>query len=182
VQRSFFPRREDVTVQTENSDLRDLLDRSACADVLTRYCRALDWLDEDLLATVFTPEAEVDYGFFKGTGAEFMPFVMGVERTFVRRWHFGAPPLVSVIGDTAEAESNCMACAVSEADGQTTTNLFGGRYLDTLARGADGWRITRRVFVLDWQHSLVAEGGVEALPGLTWSTRMDCTSPLYRSF
>jgi hypothetical protein len=167
-------------VSADPAALQRLLDVQACADVLARYCRALDWLDEELLATVFTPGAEIDYGFFTGTGADFAPFLIGVERTFVRRWHFGANPLVSVAGDTAEAESNCMACAVTDADGQTTTSLFGGRYLDTLARGGDGWRITRRVFVLDWQHSLVAEGGAEALPGLTWSTGLDPASPLYR--
>ncbi len=166
-------------MSSDHAALQRLVDVQACADVLTRYCRALDWLDEDLLGTVFTPAAEIDYGFFKGTGVEFLPFVIGVERTFVRRWHFGANPIVSVVGDTAEAESSCMACAVTEADGQTTTSLFGGRYLDTLARGDDGWRIARRVFVLDWQHSLLADGG-EALPGLTWSTGMDAASALYR--
>jgi len=44
---------------------RDLIE---IQDVLTRYSRALDWLDADMLSTVFFDDAEIDYGFFKGSG------------------------------------------------------------------------------------------------------------------
>lgn len=165
-----------------DAELQRLLDVQACADLLTRYCRALDWLDEDLLGTIFTPDAEIDYGFFKGTGADFVPFVIGVERTFVRRWHLGGNPLVSVDGDVAEVESHVQAGAVT-ADGTIeTTNLFGGRYLDRLVRTPAGWRIARRLFVLDWQHSVAVDTSAgEALPGINWSNGLDHTSPLYRA-
>ena len=33
---------------------------------LTRYCRALDWVDEDLLKTCFFEVCYIDYGFYAG--------------------------------------------------------------------------------------------------------------------
>lgn len=162
--------------------LRRLVDIQDCSETLTRYCRAVDWLDDELLATVFTDDAQIDYGFFRGTGAEFVPFLMGVERSFLRRWHLGGNVVVRVAGDHAEAESHCQAGAVSAEGTVETTNLFGGRYLDALVRTADGWRISRRVFVLDWQHSVSVDTAAgEALPGITWSTGLDHTSGLYRT-
>jgi hypothetical protein len=170
-----------LNVAGDADELRRLLDVQACTDVLTRYCRALDWLDDELLGTVFTADAEIDYGFFKGTGEEFVPFLMSLERSFQRRWHLGANVIVKVSDDTAEVESHCQAGAVSIDGPVETTNLFGGRYLDTLVRADDGWRIRRRSFVLDWQHSTSVDTSAgEALPGLTWSTGLDATSPLYR--
>ncbi|NOT57267.1 MAG: SnoaL-like domain-containing protein, partial [Deltaproteobacteria bacterium] len=45
----------------ETTELRILLDKQACHETLTRYCRALDWLDEEALKTVFTADADIDY-------------------------------------------------------------------------------------------------------------------------
>jgi hypothetical protein len=171
----------DLATAVDVAALQRLLDVQACTDLLTRYCRALDWLDDEALGAVFTDDAEIDYGFFTGSGADFAPFVMGVERSFARRWHIGGNAIVSVDGDRAEAESHCQAGAVAVEGTVETTNLFGGRYLDSLVRTADGWRIARRVFVLDWQHSVSIDTAAgEALPGLTWSNGLDHTSPLYR--
>ena len=35
-------------------------------DCLTRYCRALDWMDEDLLRSCFVEDGFIDYGFYAG--------------------------------------------------------------------------------------------------------------------
>ena len=68
-----------------NSEIRELLDKQACQEVLTRYARALDWVDEEALKTFFFADAEIDYGFFKGSGEEFIPVVIELERGFLRR-------------------------------------------------------------------------------------------------
>lgn len=107
---------------TETTELRRLLDSQACADTLARYCRALDWLDEELPRTAFTADAEIHYCFFKGTASEFVPFVIGVEQSFTRRWHVGANVVVLVDGDTAQAESHCMAAATTEAGGSRSAS------------------------------------------------------------
>ena len=40
---------------------------------ITRYCRALDWLDESLLRTCYTEDAYIDYGFYSGDVQGFYP-------------------------------------------------------------------------------------------------------------
>ena len=65
---------------SESSDIQQRLDRleqevaglralREIEDVLTRYSRALDWLDDAMLETVFYDDAEIDYGFFRATAA-----------------------------------------------------------------------------------------------------------------
>lgn len=166
---------------SENSELRILLDKQACEETLTRYCRALDWLDEEALKTVFTPDADIDYGFFKGRGDAFIPAVMEIERSFLRRWHFVANALIQVTGNSAEAECYGLAAGVSAREGKTVTDVFGGRYLDRLVRRESGWMISRRVYVLDWQRSFEADAGAEsAMPGLVWSNGFNPAHSLYR--
>ena len=56
---------------------------------ITRYCRSLDWLDEELLRTCYTQDAYIDYGFYKGDVQGFYPVVMEVERQSMHRYHLG---------------------------------------------------------------------------------------------
>ena len=167
-------------MSVETVELRTLLDKQACGETLTRYCRALDWLDEDALKTVFTPDADIDYGFFQGRGDAFIPVVMEIERGFMRRWHFVANAIIQVNGDTAEGECYGLAAGVSARDGRTVTDVFGGRYLDRFVRREGQWMISRRVYVLDWQRSFETDAAAEALPGLVWSSGFNPAHPLYR--
>jgi len=167
-------------MSVETAELRALLDKQACSETLTRYCRALDWLDDEALKTVFTPDADIDYGFFKGRGDAFIPAVMEVERRFLRRWHFVANAIIQVNGDTAEGECYGLAAAVAEKEGRTVTDVFGGRYLDSFVRRAGQWLIVRRVYVLDWQRSFETDAAAAAMPGLMWSTGFNPAHPLYR--
>jgi hypothetical protein len=167
-------------MSVETTELRILLDKQACSETLTRYCRALDWLDGEALKSVFAPDADIDYGFFRGRGDAFIPAVMEIEHSFARRWHFVANTIIQVNGDTAEAECYGLAAGVAIKDGRTTTNLFGGRYLDRLARRDGQWLITWRQYVLDWQHSFESDAAAEALPGLLWSTGFNPAHSLYR--
>jgi hypothetical protein len=91
-----------------------------------------------------------------------------------------ANAIIRVTGDTAEAESYGLAAAASTAGGRTTTNVFGGRYLDRLARRNGQWLITWRQYVLDWQQSFDTEAASDAVPGLLMSTGFNSAHPLYR--
>jgi SnoaL-like domain len=167
-------------MSVETSELRILLDKQACNETLTRYCRALDWLDAETLKTVFTPDADIDYGFFQGRGDAFIPVVMDIERSFLRRWHLVANAIIQVDGDTAEGESYGLAAAVAEREGLMVTDVFGGRYLDRFVRRTGQWQIAKRVYVLDWQRSFATESAAEAMSGLVWSNGFSPAHPLYR--
>ena len=152
-------------MSVETTELRILLDKQACSETLARYCRALDWLDAEALKTVFTADADLDYGFFQGRRDAFIPVVMDIERRFLRRWHLIANAIIQVTGDTAEGESYGLAAAVAEREGRMVTDVFGGRYLDRFVGRAGQWQITKRVYVLDWQRSFETDSSQIPLAG-----------------
>lgn len=148
--------------------LQQLLDKQAIADVIARYSRTLDWLDDDGQALCYWPDADIDYGFFTGKALEFVPFVMAIERVSQRRWHMLSGLQIKLQSAThAIAECYGMASGVRNIDGLWSGNLYGGRYLDEFEKRGDEWRIFRRNYVMDWSLPLPnqADGKTEtALP------------------
>lgn len=145
-----------------DQQLQELLDRKACEDVLMRYGRTLDWLDEAGQESCFWPDADIDYGFFQGCGADWVPTVMAVEAGAPRRWHVSTGVMVQVSGDKAKSE--CYGLTVSSAEneqGELVDFMFGGRYLDELEQRDGQWRISRRRYIADWLHQF--PNGVEAM-------------------
>jgi hypothetical protein len=142
--------------------LQVLLDRKACEDVLMRYGRTLDWLDESGQESCFWPDAEVDYGFFQGSGKDWVPIVMGVEASSPRRWHVSTGVMVQVKGSKAKSECYGLTVAASEnEEGDLVDTMFGGRYLDELEKRVGQWRISKRRYIADWIHQF--PNGMEAL-------------------
>ncbi|MFO6446895.1 nuclear transport factor 2 family protein [Erythrobacter sp. NE805] len=139
------------------AQLQELLDRQAINDLIARYSRTLDWLDDAGQAGCYWPDAAIDYGFFKGTAAQFVPVVMQVERSTGRRWHLLSSLAVKLTSaTTAEGECYGIACGFRrEGEGEPYRgNMYGGRYLDTFEKrptesGAE-WRIASRRYIMDW--------------------------------
>jgi hypothetical protein len=130
------------TLELQISRERDL---RAVEYVLVRYSRALDWLDDKALEQVFWDDAEIDYGFFKGSGKEFRPVLMQVERSVGRRFHFTSQVKIALTGDVAEVESYniSLACESVEASDKPILQFFGF-YLDRIERREARWAIARR--------------------------------------
>lgn len=141
---------------TAAASLEDLLAKDAIFDVLARYSRTLDWLDEEGQASCFWPDAAIDYGFFKGSAAEFVPVVMAIERRSARRWHLSSPPAIRLTGAAhAEVETYGLTAGARQAeDGTYAGTMYGGRYLDAFEKRGTEWRISRRDYVLDWSHPI----------------------------
>ncbi len=135
------------------AQVQELLDRQAIQDLVARYSRTLDWLDDAGQAGCYWPEAPIDYGFFKGTAAEFVPIVMQVERSTGRRWHLLSSLAVRLTSATT-AEGECYGVALGfrrEEDGEPYKgNMYGGRYLDTYEKRGQEWRIASRRYIMDW--------------------------------
>jgi hypothetical protein len=158
----------------------DLLARQTIEDQLLRYCRALDWLDEPLLAQVFWPDADIDYGFFKGTGAAFVPLVIGLERTMLRRFHHLGNILIKVDGATADAESYGITHAVMAAEGGGFTHAtYLGRYLDRFTQRDGAWRISARSYLLHAADSKTLPQEGAELAGLMLSSDLSPAHPMY---
>ena len=145
--------------------LQELLDRKACEDVIMRYGRTLDWLDEAGQQNCFWPDAEIDYGFFEGQGKDWIGVVMGAEKATLRRWHLSSGVMVQVDGERAKSECYGLTVAASKNEsGEMVDTMFGGRYLDELEKRNGEWRISKRAYIADWvQHF---PNGLEALASI----------------
>ena len=132
-----------------NADIENLIAKDQISDLNSRYCRALDWLDEEALCAVFWPDAPVDYGFFQGSAEAFVPLVMAMEKRAARRWHTTFNLIISVSGDSAQCESYGISHGYTERK-DAVDRFYGGRYLDECLRRDGEWRISKRTYILDW--------------------------------
>ena len=130
--------------------IQELLDKKAIEEVLLRYGRTQDWLDTPGQESCFWPDAEIDFGFFRGNGADWVATVMPHEAEALRRWHMSTSIMIKVDGDNATAECYGIACGTAEVDGKLHDTMYGGRYLDELQRRDGEWRISKRTYILDW--------------------------------
>ena len=139
-----------------DAQVQALLDKQTIAEVLQRYSRTLDWLDDAGQAGCFWPDAHIDYGFFTGSAADFIPVVMQIERASQRRWHFLSTPSIALhSAERASVESYGLATGIREQeDGSWSGGLYGGRYLDTYEKrptdNGEEWRIASRRYIMDW--------------------------------
>ena len=132
------------------SSLAEMQDRETIRQLLNRYARALDWLDEALLETVFFDDAEIDYGFFRGNAKEFRTVVMDIERNLGRRWHFSAQEKIHLRGDIADVESYSISIGSEHECGVegSAYSQFVGLYRDRIERRDGVWRIAARKYIV----------------------------------
>jgi hypothetical protein len=165
--------------------LQQLLDKQAIAEVLARYSRTLDWLDDEGHASCYWPDAAIDYGFFQGTAADFIPVVMAIERQSDRRWHALMGLIVRFNGPNHASAESCgiFAGARLQDDGTLAGNLIGGRYLDEFEKRGGEWRIAKRLYLVDWTQPLANQPDFTPDPAFPLPTARISQSghPLYRA-
>jgi hypothetical protein len=135
--------------------LDTLQSRHAVQQLLLTYCRAVDRLDSELLASIFHPDAGVITGHFNGSGSDFARDITAWCRANTRRtFHTVSNQWFDIQGDSAVAESYVIAVQTApDAEGNDRDMLVGGRYLDKFERRAGVWKIAQHTFVLDWNIS-----------------------------
>lgn len=167
--------------------LRQLMDRNEIQEILARYCRAIDRLDEPMLRSCFHGDSLHDHG-YAGPSEAFCGFALEVLRGCVATHHQLGNISISVRGDVADAESYFTAYhrigdeppAAFGADTAGLDLTIGGRYVDRLERRDGVWRIVHRVGVHDWQRYEPAadRGFFDLAPDQRG--RRDQTDPVYR--
>jgi 3-phenylpropionate/cinnamic acid dioxygenase small subunit len=129
---------------------QEISDRLEITQLLYRYARAIDTRDLDALATVFTPDAVIDYAVPGGTRLPFPEMVAWLGRAlrvFRTTQHALANPLIELDGDAARATTYLQAAHVQvRHDGEETCAVQYGAYADRLVRTPGGWRIAERRF------------------------------------
>lgn len=122
-------------------------DREAIRDLLCRYALAVDRRRLDAVAACFTADCAYEGTLGRGPIAIALAALAEAFGRYDRTMHVIGTQAIRVDGDGAEAETYCVAYHVRPDGGHFTA---GVRYVDSLVRGADGWRIRRRVVHTDW--------------------------------
>ena len=133
------------------SDLtpREISDRLRINDLLVTYAAALDARDWDLVRTVFTDDAVLDYSVFGGPRGSVDEAVEWLAKALARvrvTQHLITNVLVQLGSDTAEVTSAVFNPLGTETD----VVLVGGSYHDRIERTADGWLIAERKAEFAW--------------------------------
>ena len=128
----------------------DLIAREEIGDVIRRLARGTDRLDEELMASCYHPDGFDDHNAFRGTGTEFARWVVTVLPHFVTTMHFIGPPLIRVEGETAHADTYCVAHHLTD----TSDMVLGLRYVDRFERRDGVWLIAKRVCAFDWTYTV----------------------------
>ena len=132
-------------------DAKSVADRAAIRDVLERYCRGIDRLDEELITSVYWKGAIDDHGLYKGPGEGFAAFIVPLLRDAYRAtMHCLNQSLIQLKGNRANAETYFVAYHVGSKDGGEFIEIAGGRYVDVLEERNGEWRISDRVVVIEW--------------------------------
>ena len=158
----------------------DLVAQQEIRDVLIRYTRGVDRMDLELVRSCYWPGAHDDHGAFQGTVEEFLEW-LEVLRYYESTMHFIGNQLVELDGDTARAESYCVAYHRRSAqDGEEGHDLvLGLRYVDRMERRGDEWRIADRRCAFDWSRIDPIAGEWDFPPEALRGTR-DRDDPVHR--
>ena len=131
--------------------LRTLLDKAAIRDVLARYAHSVDRRDLDGVASCFTRDASYKGSLGEGSIEVALRALRERMAQYASTMHFIGNQLIDVRGDGATSETYAIAYHQLRLDEERKNMAVGVRYLDTLLRTADGWRICHREVKLEWQ-------------------------------
>ena len=130
--------------------LEDVLAKQEIYELSCNYMRGLDRLDADLMRTVFHDDATVDYGFFQGSGKDFVAFAQNALKDHLANHHMIGQVNIKVDGDRAVGEVYFQAFHRVVEDGEEKDLFISGRYVDRYARRDGVWKISFRSEVNDW--------------------------------
>lgn len=153
----------------EPMDYERLADRAEIADVVNRFCHAVDRHRWDLMASVFHEDGTSPFLGRDRTWRQMVDQARVSMAALERTQHQTGNMLFSFDGDTAEVETYVTAyhrvpsTAPREAfwggRSEAYDGIAGGRYVDRFERRDGRWRIAEHRTLLEWRHDqAVAEG------------------------
>lgn len=125
--------------------MTDRSDRDEIVDLTIRYATAIDRRQYQLLSTVFTADADLDYGEVGHwtAAAEVIEFMDRAHAGAANTMHRMSNQVIVADGDAATARTYVDALILGP-EGSGVNAI--GFYDDEVIRTADGWRISKRTF------------------------------------
>ena len=149
-------------------DLQEIADRLAIIEVIHTYSRGLDRADADVLKSTCWPDAQVDYGFFKGEAHPFLENMPNGLRTYRNTQHQISNTLIAIEGSQARVESYLTAHHYRPGEqGDNSEMTYIGRYLDHLEKRDNVWKIKFRKIVMTWHQDAKTSENFEKNASLT---------------
>ncbi|SFO50103.1 SnoaL-like domain-containing protein [Pseudonocardia ammonioxydans] len=133
-------------------DLQTLSDRAEILELRSRYARALDERDWDLMRTVFAKDASADFAL--GTPFDGIDEIIRGCRSQMdsldHTQHFLGNHEITVDGDRASGRHKLIGGAFLQKATGTPSAALHGDYVDEYVRTEEGWRISRRQLTITW--------------------------------
>ncbi len=156
-------------VSHETQRLSVVADKQEIREVLMRYGRGVDRLDEDLIRSCYHEDSFDDHGHWKGNGQDFAAFIVASLR---ERSHHTTHAVANVLieinpSDPDKARSEAYSLAYlrrNDESGREWLDFFSGRYVDKFERRNGEWKIVHRVVVHDWSISNPLDASSFPLP------------------
>ncbi|GAA4288698.1 nuclear transport factor 2 family protein [Georgenia daeguensis] len=132
--------------------LHDLTAKDTFHDLEVAYCRGIDRRDEDLLRSIFFPDASVKHGYMnEGSAADWVNWILD---DFATKYEMTAHYLLNesyrVDGDQAEGETHRLS--YHRFDNSSRELIAASRTFNRYERRAGQWRIAYREVIRDWIH------------------------------
>ena len=141
----------------------ELADREAIRDCLYRYCRGIDRMDAESLASAYWPGALDHHTGFDGSVEDFISWALPRLAAMEQGMHMIGNILIRIEGETAKVESYLWS--VSVLPGESPRRVVTcGRYNDRFEKHDDEWRIAERWVVHDWYEEVANSGDWDVGP------------------
>ena len=158
--------------------LEALLAKQEVRDVIHRYCRGIDRMDETLVRSCYHTDATDEHGSFSGDVDAFIEWTWKLLRRYDSTMHFVGNVLVEPNGDTARAETYGIAFHQTEGGPPERNLVTGFRFIDRFECRGGPWRIAKRVSTTEWVRRDLPEMHWPIQDTLRRGTR-DRTDPVY---
>jgi hypothetical protein len=161
-----------------DADLQAAADRQAIADLIYRYCRAMDRIDVDLGYSIWHEDGLAEYeGFYTGTGRGFIDKVCEGHRQLLNHSHQMSNIIIELDGDRAASESYVTAALTMKRGDQVKQMTVRSRYVDRWSKRNGRWGIDKRIAIRDFDDVR----DVSPMSTTTWGRR-DPSDPSYVAF
>jgi hypothetical protein len=134
------------------TELRQLLDKQAIAELQYAYAEGIDRRDSQLLEKLFTADCQLHYGAYDRP-ARFLIDTWRADQppAFLMTHHLYGNVCVRFHGpDRARSITYFFAHHRAHRNGAVMDEMIRGRYLDRLNRQDGQWRFAERTIVFDW--------------------------------
>lgn len=137
-------------------ELQQLLDRQQIQDVLTRYSRAVDRADLDLLRGCYHADATEEHGgVFSGSAQDYLAQIGPMLPRAGTLNHLLMNVLVEFDGPlAANVEAYILTFARMKKDGEKFDTLTLARAVDRFEKRDGRWAISRRRLCWEWNHDM----------------------------